>query len=174
MAETRRTVTIVFADVSGSTALGEQLDAEALRRVMERYFAEARTALERHGGTVEKFIGDAVVAAFGIPFTHQDDALRAVRAATEMRIRLADLNEELERERGATLAVRTGVNTGEVVAGDPGEGQFYASGDAVNVAARLEQTAQPGEILLGEQTYRLVRDAVSVEPLGTRCAHALD
>jgi class 3 adenylate cyclase/tetratricopeptide (TPR) repeat protein len=165
MGETRRIVTIVFADVSGSTRLGEELDAEALRRVMERYFAEMRTVLEHHGGTVEKFIGDAVMAAFGIPVAHEDDALRAVRAAAEMRTRLAQLNEELARERGVTLAVRTGINTGEVVAGDPTEGQFYASGDAVNVAARLQQAASPDEILLGEQTYLLASEAVSVEAL---------
>jgi class 3 adenylate cyclase/tetratricopeptide (TPR) repeat protein len=165
MGEVRKTVTIVFSDVAGSTSLGEQLDPEALRRVMERYFTEARTVLERHGGTVEKFIGDAVMAVFGIPAAHEDDALRAVRAASEMRERLAALNEELERERGVTLAVRTGVNTGEVVAGDHESGQFYATGDAVNVAARLEQAAKPGEVLLGEQTCRLVRDAVEVEAL---------
>jgi class 3 adenylate cyclase/predicted ATPase len=166
VAEARKTVTIVFSDVAGSTSLGDRLDPEALRRVMERYFAEMRRVLERHGGTVEKFIGDAVMAVFGIPATHEDDALRAVRAAAAMRDRLADLNEEFERERGFSLQVRTGVNTGEVVTGDPSEGQFYATGDAVNVAARLEQSAQTGEVLLGEQTYRLVRGAVRVEPVG--------
>jgi class 3 adenylate cyclase/tetratricopeptide (TPR) repeat protein len=164
-AEARKTVTVVFSDVTGSTSLGEQLDPEALRRVMERYFGEMRTVLERHGGTVEKFIGDAVMAVFGIPELHEDDALRAVRAATEMREALAALNKELQRERGVVLAVRTGVNTGEVVAGDPAGGQFYATGDAVNVAARLEQAAASGEILLGEQTRRLVRDAVQLEPV---------
>jgi class 3 adenylate cyclase/tetratricopeptide (TPR) repeat protein len=163
VAETRKIVTIVFSDVAGSTSLGERLDPEAMRRVMGRYFDEMRTVLERHGGTVEKFIGDAVMAVFGIPAAHEDDALRAVRAATEMHERLAELNEELDRERGITLAVRTGVNTGEVVAGDPESGQFYATGDAVNVAARLEQAAEPGEILLGEPTHRLVHDAVRVE-----------
>jgi class 3 adenylate cyclase/predicted ATPase len=163
MGESRKTVTIVFSDVAGSTGLGEQLDAEAVRVVMERFFTEARIVLERHGGTVEKFIGDAVMAAFGIPTAHEDDGLRAVRAAAEMRERLEQLNEELLGERGVTLAVRTGINTGEVVAGDHTGGQFYASGDAVNIAARLEQAAEPGEILLGEQTYRLVRDAVAVE-----------
>jgi class 3 adenylate cyclase/predicted ATPase len=166
MAEARKTVTIVFSDVAGSTSLGDRLDPEALRRVMERYFAEMRSVLERHGGTVEKFIGDAVMAVFGIPATHEDDALRAVRAAAEMGDRLADLNEELERERGISLQVRTGVNTGEVVTGDPSAGQFYATGDAVNVAARLEQAAEPGEVLLGKQTYRLVQDAVRVELVG--------
>jgi class 3 adenylate cyclase/tetratricopeptide (TPR) repeat protein len=168
MGETRKTVTIVFSDVAGSTSLGERLDPEALRRVMERYFAEMRAVLERHGGTLEKFIGDAVMAVFGIPAAHEDDALRAVRAAAEVRAALAGLNESLERERGVTLDIRTGINTGEVVAGDPESGQFYATGDAVNVAARLEQAAQPGEVLLGEQTYRLVQDAVRaelVEPL---------
>jgi class 3 adenylate cyclase/tetratricopeptide (TPR) repeat protein len=165
MGEARKIVTIVFADVTGSTRLAEQLDAEALRRVMERYFIEMRAVLERHGGTVEKFIGDAVMAAFGIPAAHEDDALRTVRAAVDMRVRLTELNEELLRERGVTLAVRMGINTGEVVVGDPAEGQFYASGDAVNVAARLEQAARPAEIILGEETYRLVRDAVEVEAL---------
>jgi class 3 adenylate cyclase/tetratricopeptide (TPR) repeat protein len=165
MGEARKIVTILFADVIGSTDLGEKLDAEALRRVMERYFREMRSILEHHGGTVEKFIGDAVMAVFGIPAAHEDDALRAVRAATQMRERLAALNQDLERERGITLAVRTGINTGEVVTGDPETGQFYATGDAVNVAARLEQAAGPDEILIGEQTYRLVRDAGDFEDL---------
>jgi class 3 adenylate cyclase len=163
--ETRRTVTVVFSDISESTSLGEQLDPEALRRVMARYFEEMRTVLERHGGTVEKFIGDAVMAVFGIPELHEDDAVRAVRAAVEMREALARLNEELRRKRGVTLEVRTGVNTGEVVAGDSAEGDFYATGDAVNVAARLEQAAAPGEILVGGGTRRLVRDAVELEPV---------
>ena len=122
MAESRKTVTIVFADVTGSTALGEQTDPEAMRRIMERYFEEMRSVLEKHGGTVEKFIGDAVMAVFGIPQVHEDDALRAVRAAAEMRERLAALNEEFERQRGIAIAVRTGVNTGEVVAGDASAG----------------------------------------------------
>jgi class 3 adenylate cyclase/tetratricopeptide (TPR) repeat protein len=163
MAETRKTVTIVFADVTGSTALGEQTDPEVMRRIMERYFEEMRSVLEKHGGTVEKFIGDAVMAVFGIPTVHEDDALRAVRAAVEMRDRLASLNEEFERERGITIAVRTGVNTGEVVAGDASAGQAFATGDAVNVAARLEQAAEPGEILLGPLTRELVGVAVRAE-----------
>jgi class 3 adenylate cyclase len=168
MAESRKTVTVVFADVTGSTALGEQTDPETMRRIMERYFEEMRTVLERHGGTVEKFIGDAVMAVFGIPAVHEDDALRAVRAAAEMRERLASLNEEFAKERGIEITVRTGVNTGEVVAGDAARGQSFATGDAVNVAARLEQVAEPGEILLGELTSDLVRGAVraeSIEPL---------
>ncbi len=161
--ERRKIVTIVFSDVTGSTALGERLDPETLRGVMQRYFAVSRKALERHGGTVEKFIGDAVMAVFGIPVLHEDDAIRAVRAAAEMRERLATLNGELDAELGVTIRTRTGVNTGEVIAGDASQGQSFVVGDAVNVAARLEQTAAPGEILLGELTRRLVADAVSVE-----------
>ena len=164
--EQRKTVTIVFCDVMGSTALGERLDPEALRRVMSRYFDEMKTSIERHGGTVEKFIGDAVMAVFGIPFVHEDDALRAVRAASDMRVALELLNKELEREHGVTLAARIGVNTGEVVAGT--SEQTLVTGDTVNIAARLEQAAAPGEVLIGEPTHWLVRDAVvvdAVEPL---------
>jgi class 3 adenylate cyclase/tetratricopeptide (TPR) repeat protein len=160
----RKRVTVVFADLAGSTALGERLDAESVRGVMARYFDEARAVFERHGGTVEKFIGDAVMAAFGIPTLHEDDALRAVRAALELRGRLRELNAELEERWGVRLEVRMSVNTGEVVAGDEGAGQAFATGDAVNVAARLEQSAAPGEILIGSETYALVRDAVRSEP----------
>jgi class 3 adenylate cyclase/tetratricopeptide (TPR) repeat protein len=161
----RKTVTVVFTDVVGSTPLGERLDPEALRRVMSRYFERMREIVERHRGTVEKFIGDAVMAVFGIPTVHEDDALRAVRAAVEMRDELSRLNRELQAERGVTIAMRTGVNTGEVVAGDPSRGQVLATGDAINTAARLEQAAGPGEILLGGPTHRLVRDAVRTEPV---------
>jgi class 3 adenylate cyclase/tetratricopeptide (TPR) repeat protein len=161
--EVRKTVTVLFADVAGSTAMGEHLDPESLRGVMSRYFDEMRTAVEGHGGTVEKFIGDAVMAVFGVPVVHEDDALRAVRAASQMRETLTSLNAELERDWGAHLEIRTGINTGEVVAGDPSEGQSFVTGDAVNVAARLEQAAEPGEILIGQETHQLVRDAVLVE-----------
>jgi class 3 adenylate cyclase/tetratricopeptide (TPR) repeat protein len=159
--ELRKTVTVLFSDVTGSTAMGERLDPESTRRVMGRYFDSMRTAIERHGGTVEKFIGDAVMAVFGVPVVHEDDALRAVRAAADMRAALEVLNEELERDWGVRLATRTGVNTGQVVTG---EGDSLATGDAVNVAARLEQAAGPDEILVGESTYRLVREAVDAEP----------
>jgi class 3 adenylate cyclase/tetratricopeptide (TPR) repeat protein len=162
--EVRKTVTVVFSDVTGSTALGERLDPESLRRVMSRYFDEMQAVVEAHEGTVEKFIGDAVMAVFGIPVLHEDDAVRAVRAAAEMRERLAGLNEELEHNWGVTIAVRTGVNTGEVVAGDASSGgQRFATGDAVNVAKRLEEAAPANEILLGATTHNLVRDAVEVE-----------
>jgi class 3 adenylate cyclase/tetratricopeptide (TPR) repeat protein len=166
--EVRKTVTIVFSDLKGSTAMAEQLDSEAVREVMSRYFDEMRGALERHGGTIEKYIGDAIMAVFGLPRVHEDDALRAVRAAAEMRERLAMLNEELDRRWGVSIGNRTGVNTGEVVAGDVTTGQRLVTGDTVNTAARLEQAAPTCEVLLGEATYRLVRHAVeveSVEPL---------
>jgi class 3 adenylate cyclase/tetratricopeptide (TPR) repeat protein len=163
--EARKVVTLVFSDLAGSTSLGERLDPESLNRVMARWFEAMRAVLERHGGTVQKFIGDAVVAVFGIPALHEDDAVRAVRAAAELRQGLEELNRELRRDWGVTLQMRTGVNTGEVVAGDPGVGDALVLGDAVNVAARLEQAAAPGEVLLGEPTWRLVRDAVRVEPV---------
>ena len=160
--EVRKTVTVLFCDVSGSTAMGERLDPESTRRVMSRYFEAMREAIERHGGTVEKFIGDAVMAVFGVPVVHEDDALRAVRAAVDMRAALGDLNDELDRDWGVTIESRIGVNTGEVVAG---EGDSLTTGDAVNVAARLEQGAAPGETLLGETTYRLLRGAVRADPV---------
>jgi class 3 adenylate cyclase/tetratricopeptide (TPR) repeat protein len=155
-------VTVVFSDVIGSTALGERLDPESLRHVLARYFDLASQVVERHGGSVEKFIGDAVMAVFGVPHVHEDDALRAVRAANELREALEPLNAELERDYGTKLAVRIGINTGEVVTGTE---ERLATGDAVNVAARLEQAAQPGEVLIGSNTIGLVRDAVSVEEI---------
>jgi class 3 adenylate cyclase/tetratricopeptide (TPR) repeat protein len=158
-------VTVLFCDVTGSTSLGEQLDPESLRALMSRFFEEMEAVLERHGGTVEKYIGDAVMAVFGIPVVHEDDALRAVKAASEMRDALASLNKELERDRGVTIASRIGVNTGDVVAGDATARQSLVTGDAVNVAARLEQAAAPGEILIGASTMHLVHDAVVAEPL---------
>ena len=149
--EERKVVTVLFCDLVGSTALGESTDPEALRARMRRYFEDLRAIIERHGGTVEKFVGDAVMAVFGIPVSHEDDALRAVRAAAEMRAAIA--------EHG--LEARIGINTGEVVVG--GEGETLVTGDAVNVAARLEQAAAAGETLIGAESRVLVRDAVKVE-----------
>jgi class 3 adenylate cyclase len=160
----RKTVTVVFCDVAGSTPLGERLDPESVREVMTAFFREMRAALERHGGTVEKFIGDAVMAVFGIPLLHEDDAFRAVRAAQDMREALDGLNADLLRRFEIQLQTRIGVNTGEVAVGDAAAGQALVVGDAVNVAARLEQAAEAGEILLGPGTYALVRDFVEVEP----------
>jgi class 3 adenylate cyclase/tetratricopeptide (TPR) repeat protein len=161
--EVRKTVTIVFSDLKGSTALGEALDTESVREVLNIYFNEMKAVLERHGGTVEKFIGDAIMAVFGLPTLHEDDALRAVRAALEMKDTLDVVNGRLEEGWGVRLENRTGVNTGDVVAGDVASGQRLVTGDAVNTAARLEQAAPALEILIGEPTYRLVRDSVEVE-----------
>jgi class 3 adenylate cyclase/tetratricopeptide (TPR) repeat protein len=148
--DVRKVVTVVFCDLAGYTSTGDELDPEALRALQSRYFEGARAALERHGGTVEKFIGDAVMAVFGIPVLHEDDALRALRAAVELRESVVQLG----------LHARIGVNTGEVVAGT---GDALVTGDAVNVAARLEQAAEAGEIILGDPTLQLARDAVEVE-----------
>jgi class 3 adenylate cyclase len=168
--EVRKIVSVVFSDVAGSTALAEQLDPEALSRAMTRYFQVARQVHRRHGGVVEKFIGDAVMAVFGIPRAHEDDALRAVRAAAELRDSMAALNRELERDLQVTLSVRTGVNTGLVLAGGEDERQPFVAGDTVNVAARLEQAARPGEVLLGEATYRLGGGAGDVGPVASVAA----
>jgi class 3 adenylate cyclase/tetratricopeptide (TPR) repeat protein len=167
--EVRKTVTLVFTDLKDSTVLGETLDSEALHEVKERYFTAMAEEIKRHGGKIEKYIGDAIMAVFGLPRAHEDDALRAVRAAVGMRDKLQELNEALGKRFGVRLAARTGVNTGEVVAlDDPTADQKLATGDAVNVTARLESAAPANEIYIGEVTHRLVRDAVeaeAVEPL---------
>jgi class 3 adenylate cyclase/tetratricopeptide (TPR) repeat protein len=162
--EVRKTVTTLFCDVVESSVLGEQSDPELVRRVLSRFFDEMRVVIERHGGTVEKFIGDEVMAVFGVPTTHEDDAVRAVRAAAEMRARLRRLNDEFEREAGVSLQTRMGINTGEVVAGDPSSGHAFVTGDSVNLAKRIQQAARPGEILIGTATYPLVKDAVEAGP----------
>jgi class 3 adenylate cyclase/predicted ATPase/DNA-binding SARP family transcriptional activator len=150
--EQRKIVTVLFCDLTGSTALGESVDPEALRLLLVRYFERMRGIVEAHGGTVEKFIGDAVMAVFGVPLVHEDDALRAVRVAAEMRAALPALG----------VQARIGVNTGEVVTGTA---ERLVTGDAVNVAQRLEAAAAEGEVLLGEKTLALVRDTVEVEPV---------
>src|SRR5215207_811942 len=159
----RKTVTVLFLDVVGSTELGERMDPESAGHMMSRLFEVVRPMLERHGGTVEKFIGDAVMAVFGIPSVHEDDALRACRAALEIQDEVTHLNKELERDWGMSISTRTGVNTGEVIAGDASSEQTFVTGDPVNTAARLEQSALPGTVLIGASTYRLVTDAVEVE-----------
>jgi class 3 adenylate cyclase/tetratricopeptide (TPR) repeat protein len=169
--EVRKTVTVIFCDLAGSTSLGERLDSESVRRIISRFYEEMRAAIEQHGGRVEKFVGDAVMAIFGLPDLHEDDALRACRAAVDMRDALSGLNAELERRWDVRLEARLGVNTGEVVAGDPAGDRSFVVGDAVNVAARLEQAAGSGEILLGPITTRLVAHAATleaVEPLALK------
>jgi len=154
-AEERKVVTILFADVTGSTAIAERLDPEQMRAMMGRFFQAMTEVIGRYEGTVEKFIGDEVMAVFGLPITHEDDPERAVRAAAAMRERLDELNRELEATRGIALQMRIGINTGEVVA-DPQateKGEFMVTGDAVNIAARLRGTADPGGIVVGDRTY---------------------
>jgi class 3 adenylate cyclase/tetratricopeptide (TPR) repeat protein len=162
--EVRKTVTVLFCDVVDSTVLGEHSDPETVRHAMSRYFDEMKAIVERHGGIVERFRGDEVMAVFGVPTVHEDDALRAVRAGKAMRSQLVELNVELQATWGIRLQCRIGINTGEVVAGDPGTGASFVTGDAVNLAKRLEQAARPGEILIGTATYPLVKDAAKFGP----------
>lgn len=161
----RKTVTILFCDIVGSTQLGERLDPESFRRVISSYYTTVEDAIARHGGHIEKFIGDAVVVAFGVPRAHEDDALRAVRSAVEIDAALAGLNEDLQRTLGVTIQTRAGINTGEVMAGNPVRSETYVSGGPVNIAARLQQAAAPGETLIGAETRRLVHAAATLEQL---------
>src|SRR6187551_2126739 len=154
----RRLVTVLFADITGSTPLGEALDPEDLTEVLGAYATAMREEIEAEGGTVEKFIGDAVMAAFGVPVAHEDDPSRALRAALRMRRRLSRLNPELEGRFGVRLEMRIGVNTGDVVmTPDAGPEVGMVTGDAVNAAARLEQAADPGQVLVSERTARSAR-----------------
>ncbi|HEX9122269.1 MAG TPA: AAA family ATPase [Actinomycetota bacterium] len=167
--EERKLVTVLFSDVEGSTSLGERLDAERLKEVMGAYFDAMQAEIEAEGGTVEKFIGDAVMAVFGVPVAHEDDPVRALRAAQRMLSRLNALNRDLEREYGVTLAMRIGVNTGEVVATAlPAPGRGMVAGDAVNVAARLEQMARSGHVLVGPRTARAAARRVALQDIGSR------
>src|SRR5829696_7258 len=152
----RKVVSVLFSDVRGFTELGDRLDPESLHELVGRWFYEAHRIIARHGGTVEKYMGDAVMGVFGIPVVHEDDALRAARAALEMRASLTKLNEELVGRWGVQLEVRTGINTGEVVVGEAPGGAPTTLGDTVNVAQRLETAAPPGQVLIGEETARLV------------------
>src|SRR6188474_3099714 len=153
MTEERRLVTVLFADVTGSTAMGESLDPEDLRALLSRYYAIAKDVVSSHGGTVEKFIGDAVMAVFGLRQAHGDDASRALAAACELRDRVRS-----DTRLGERMPIRLGVNTGDVVASrDPGSDDFLVTGDAVNVAARLQQAAAPWSIVCGARTVRAAR-----------------
>jgi len=163
--EMRKVVTVVFCDLVRSTALGEELDPETFGDVVNRYHELADVLLREHGGSVQKFIGDAVVAVFGVPILHEDDALRAVTAASKLGPAIIELNQKLDKEVDRRLGVRIGVNTGEVLVKDSPDGQSQVLGETVNVAARLEQVAGSREILIGDQTYQLVRDVVDAEPL---------
>ncbi|MGZ8570887.1 MAG: adenylate/guanylate cyclase domain-containing protein [Actinomycetota bacterium] len=172
--EERKLVTVLFADVTGSTALGERLDPERFREVMSAFASAMREEIEAEGGTVEKFIGDAVMAAFGVPVAHEDDPARACRAALHMLERLEDLNAGLTTTHDVRLQMRVGVNTGEVLASTaPRPGEAMATGDAVNAAARLQSAAEPGRVLVGERTAASARGflfdaAVALDVKGKR------
>lgn len=162
--EERKLATMLFADLAGSTELGSRLDPERLRSLLQRYFAAVAACIDEWGGTVEKYIGDAVLAVFGVPAAREDDAERAVRSALEVLQRLEELNPGFQRHYGVTLRVRIGVNTGEVIApGSDDVSQAIVAGDAVNVAARLEQAARPGTVLVGRRTYAATRRAFRFE-----------
>ncbi len=160
----RKIVTVLFSDLVDSTGLTRQLDPEALHGLMSRYFDEMRAVVQRHGGTVELYFGDAVMSIFGVPVVHEDDALRAMRAAVGMRDALPDLNRELEQTWGVRLGIRIGVNTGEVIVGDRAKGEPLAAGAAVKIAKQIQEAAAEGEILIGQATSRLVAGAVQIEP----------
>jgi predicted ATPase/class 3 adenylate cyclase len=162
--DVRKTITILFADIVDSSRLSLTLDPEALRNLLARYFEEMNSIIQRHGGTVEGTAGDDIMAAYGVPTLHEDDALRAVSAAVEMRDTLATLNHEVEMVWGVQLAHRIGLNTGEVFTGVNRQGHRFVTGEAVRVAKRLQEAAAPNEILIGEATHKLVRHAVVVQP----------
>jgi class 3 adenylate cyclase/DNA-binding SARP family transcriptional activator len=170
--EMRKTVAVLFSSVVAAGPEGHPLDPEARRRLVSRYLVDMRAVLERHGGTVETYPGDALMAVFGVPLLHEDDALRAVRAAAEMHEELPALEEELERDFGVRLTVRVGVGAGEVIATLPAAGEPMATGEAVNVAKRLEELAEEGEVLIDEQTHGLVRGSVRTEPAGRRTSRS--
>src|SRR6266545_110521 len=168
LSENRRLVTVLFADLSGSTTLGERLDPEDLRRILASYFGVLSRHVQRHGGTVDKYIGDAIMAVYGAPVAHEDDAARAVSTALAMQGAIARLNDDLEREYGARLALRIGINTGEVVAGllsGDVHGAYTVVGDTVNTAQRFESNAPLGGILVSETTWRLTRRSFDFEAI---------
>ena len=163
----RRLAAILFVDVVESMALGERLDPETLGSVQRRYFEAVSASITRHGGTVEKYAGDAVMAAFGVPVSHEDDALRAARAAFEIQEGVEALNEHLVHDHGIALEIRIGIAAGEVVATSDAGAQRFVAGDPVGVAARLQHEAEPGEIVVGQVVARLIDHAAVLEPRGS-------
>ena len=168
--EERRQVTVVFADLSGYTAVAERMDPEAVKSLVDRSLRRLGEEVDRYGGRVDKYIGDNVMAVFGAPVAHEDDAERAVRAGLGMQEAMGELNERLDLSHGVSLALRVGINTGEVVAGAVGDG-YTVIGDTVNVAARLQSAARPGTVTVGERTYRATGEAIEyrrLEPLALK------
>ena len=160
--EERRQVTVLFADLSGYTAVAERMDPEAVKALVDRALMRLGQEVERYGGTVDKYIGDNVMAIFGAPVAHEDDAERAVRAGLGMQDAMGEVNEGLPE--GVHFDLRVGVNTGEVLAGAVGEA-YTVVGDTVNVAARLQSAARPDSVTVGERTMRATSEAVRYEPL---------
>jgi class 3 adenylate cyclase len=154
-------VTALFCDLVGSTELGERLDAEMLRKLLDRYFDAMRDAIRRHGGTVEKFIGDAVVGTFGVPEAHEDDTLRAVRAALEMREAAAELDREID-DPEVRILVRIAIDCGEAFADQVSATDGRIVGDVFNTAARLESAAEPGDVLVSAAAERMLRGRVDL------------
>src|SRR5207248_4766051 len=169
----RKLATILFVDLADSTALVERLDPETLHGVMRRYFDTVSAVVTRHGGTVERFAGNAVMAAFGIPVGHEDDALRAARAAVEVQAAVTALSDVLVGELDVGLGIRAGLESGEVFATGLASEQAFVTGDAVTVAGRLQQAADPGEIVIGEVAQRFVAHAARLEPLGPVAGYRL-
>ncbi|MEA2272956.1 MAG: hypothetical protein QOI98_1664, partial [Solirubrobacteraceae bacterium] len=162
--EERRQVTVLFADLSGYTAIAERLDPEQVKRLVDRSLSRLQEEVDRYGGKVDKFIGDNVMALFGAPVAHEDDPQRAVRAALGMQAAMAEINERLEHDHGVSFALRVGINSGEVLAGAVGA-SYTVTGDVVNVASRLQSAAEPGTVTVGERTYRATSDAVEYRAL---------
>ena len=162
--EERRQCTVLFADLSGYTAIAETMDPEAVKRLVDSSLRRLGQEVTRFGGSIDKYIGDNVMALFGAPVAHEDDEERAVRAALGMQDAMSELNEQLQASHGVSFSLRVGVNTGEVLAGAIGDG-YTVIGDAVNVAARLQAAGRPGSVTVGARTYRASRDAVDYEEL---------
>ena len=163
----RRTVTVLFADLSGYTEVAARLDPESVKRQLERILGRLGEEVATYGGYVDKFIGDNVMAIFGAPVAHGDDAERAVRAGLGMQGAMDEVNEPLAAQHGVTFALCVGINTGEVLAGHVGD-SYTVIGDTVNVAARLQAAARPGSVTVGEATYRVTREAIDYSPLEER------
>src|SRR5918999_4112839 len=161
-ADERRRVTVLFADLSGYTAVAERMDPEAVKALVDSALRRLGQEVERFGGTVDKYIGDNVMAIFGAPVAHEDDAERAVRAGLGMQEAMTEINEGLPS--GVHFDLRVGVNTGEVLAGAVGA-SYTVTGDTVNVAARLQSAARPGSVTVGERTMEATRHAVKYEAL---------
>src|SRR6266511_450792 len=162
--EERRRVTVLFADLSGYTAVAERMDPETVKALVGRALRRLGQEVERYGGTVDKYIGDNVMALFGAPVAHEDDAERAVRAALGMQEAMGEINARLGASHDVSFALRVGVNTGEVVAGAVGDG-YTVIGDTVNVASRLQAASRPGSVTVGEPTQRATREAIEYQPL---------